>query len=48
MTSTSPIHLEEAVWWPNMGHEEQSKRLRISLPLGVSKASTAFQIVQAQ
>jgi hypothetical protein len=46
MTSTLPIQVEQAVWWPNMGHEEQTKRLRISLPPGASKASTAFQFAQ--
>lgn len=44
MTSTAPLHVEEAVWWPNMGHEEQTKRLRISLAPDVRQASTHLQL----
>jgi uncharacterized heparinase superfamily protein len=45
MTSTLPMHLEQAVWWPNMGYEEPTTRVRLKFPSGVRKASTAFQIV---
>jgi hypothetical protein len=44
MTSTAPIRVEEAVWWPNMGHEEQTKRLRIGLAPGARQASTHLQL----
>jgi uncharacterized heparinase superfamily protein len=47
MTSTLPIHVEDAVWWPNMGHEEPTKRLRIRLAPGASELLTAFQVLDA-
>ena len=48
MTSTLPICVEEGVWWPNMGHEERTSRLRIRLGPGVSEASTVFQVARTQ
>jgi hypothetical protein len=47
MTSTLPIHVEDGVWWPNMGHEEPTKRLRISLTPDTSKLMTTFQVLDA-
>jgi hypothetical protein len=47
MTSTLPIHVEDGVWWPNMGHEEPTKRLRISLTPDASKLTTTFQVLDA-
>jgi hypothetical protein len=44
MSSNLPIQVEEAVWWPNMGREERTQRLRIRLAPGVNKASTAFEV----
>jgi hypothetical protein len=44
MTSTLPIQVEEGVWWPNMGREERTRRLRIRLAPSVGEASTVFQL----
>ncbi len=44
MTSTLPIGVEEAVWWPNMGHERRTKRLRIRLAPAAGEASVAFEL----
>jgi uncharacterized heparinase superfamily protein len=44
MTSTLPIHIENAVWWPDMGHEEPTKRLCVSPAKNVREASMKFQI----
>jgi len=45
MSSTLLIHVEDAVWWPNMGYEEPTTRLRLRFPRGVRTASTTLQIV---
>jgi hypothetical protein len=44
MTSTLPIQVEEGVWWPNMGREERTRRLRIGLAPSVGETSTVFQL----
>jgi len=44
MISTLPIEVEEGVWWPDMGRQERTKRLRVRLAPGVSEVSTAFMI----
>jgi uncharacterized heparinase superfamily protein len=48
MTSTLPIDVEEAVWWPNMGRERPTKRLRIRLAPAVSEGSVAFKFSRTQ
>jgi uncharacterized heparinase superfamily protein len=47
MTSTLPIHVEEGVWWPNMGHEKPTRRLRIGLTSDAAKLMTTFQVMGA-
>lgn len=45
MTSTLPIRVEVAVWWPDMGCERATKRLRVSLEAGISELVTKLRIV---
>jgi uncharacterized heparinase superfamily protein len=42
LSSSRPIGVEETVWWPDMGAEQQTKRLRITVPPGVAKVTTAI------
>jgi len=44
MSSSRPIGVEEAVWWPDMGAEQQTKRLRIAVPPGVGTVMTAISL----
>jgi uncharacterized heparinase superfamily protein len=44
MSSTLPIEVEDAVWWPDMGHEKQTHRLQVRLLPGVRAATTSFLI----
>jgi uncharacterized heparinase superfamily protein len=48
MTSTFPIDVEDAVWWPNMGHERRTKRLRIRLAPAAREASVTFTLSRMQ
>lgn len=43
MRSTGPVAIENAVWWPDMGHELQTRRLRVRLAPGVREAVTVFE-----
>ena len=44
MTSTLPIGVEGAVWWPDMGCEKPTTRLRIRLQTGVSEVATELRV----
>lgn len=44
MTSTLPILIEDAVWWPDMGDERPTHRLRIWVDRGVSEATTILRV----
>lgn len=48
MTATRPIRREPAVWWPDMGYEEPTHRLSISLEPGVNEATTVFHLAMSQ
>jgi uncharacterized heparinase superfamily protein len=45
--ATAQIRDEPAVWWPDMGREAATRRLTLTLPVGVSEATTTFRIVTA-
>jgi uncharacterized heparinase superfamily protein len=45
MTSSSPIAIEDAVWWPDMGHEMATSRLRVRLAAGSQEAVTTFAVI---
>jgi len=45
ITSTLPIGVEGAVWWPDMGCEKPTTRLRIRIPTGVSKIVTELRVL---
>ncbi len=45
MTSTLPIRVEDAVWWPDMGVELATKRLRVKLEAGIREVMTTLHIV---
>ncbi len=45
MTSTLPIRVEDAVWWPDMGRELATKRLRVRLEAGISEVVTELRVV---
>jgi hypothetical protein len=42
---TSSIVLENAVWWPDMGREVTTTRLRLTLAAGVYEATTRLRVV---
>lgn len=42
--SSHPFALEEAVWWPDMGHEIRTKRLSARLPAADRAFEVTFQI----
>jgi uncharacterized heparinase superfamily protein len=44
MTSTLPIAIEEAVWWPNMGEERPTRRLRIWIDCAVNEVATSLRV----
>ncbi len=44
MSSSRPMGVEAAVWWPDMGAEQQTKRLRITVPPGVGTVTTAISL----
>ncbi len=45
MTSTAPILTEPAVWWPDMGVEQATARLRVKLSPACTFLSTTLKIV---
>jgi uncharacterized heparinase superfamily protein len=45
--STLPISCEDAAYWPDMGREQATRRLKIVMPMGVSEATIAFRIMRA-
>lgn len=40
VSSSLPLAIEPAVWWPDMGHEHATFRLRISLPTSTRAVTT--------
>jgi uncharacterized heparinase superfamily protein len=46
LSSSRPIGVEDAVWWPDMGVERQTRRLRIAVPPGVDKVTTSIRLSQ--
>ncbi|HZV20374.1 MAG TPA: alginate lyase family protein [Hyphomicrobiales bacterium] len=47
MTSTAPIAIEDAVWWPDMGIELPTRRLRVQLDPSSMAAETTFTVLSA-
>ena len=47
MTSTAEIVIEDAAWWPDMGYERRTKRLRIAMKPGVSEIRNVFTLANA-
>jgi hypothetical protein len=45
MTSTLPIRREPAPWWPDMGVERATSRLRIELGAGERAAATTLKVM---
>lgn len=43
-SSTQPMCLEDAVWWPDLGHELLTTRLRLTLPAGIREHRTVLRI----
>ena len=46
LTSSAPIEVEPAVWWPCMGLEHKTLRLAIPLPPSVKAVATEIQILR--
>ncbi len=44
LSSSRPIGMEDAVWWPDMGVERQTQRLRIGFPPGAQTVTTAIRL----
>ena len=44
LSSSRPIDMEDAVWWPDMGVERQTQRLRIGFPPGAETVTTAIRL----
>jgi hypothetical protein len=42
--STQPMRLEDAVWWPDLGHELPTTRLRIALSSKIRSVRTVLQV----
>jgi len=36
ISASAPLRLEHAVWWPNMGVEQATRRIRLDLPRGAA------------
>jgi uncharacterized heparinase superfamily protein/glycosyltransferase involved in cell wall biosynthesis len=47
MTSSQPIAVEPAVWWPDMGVELATRRLVVRLAPGVASVMTQFHVVES-
>lgn len=45
VTSSFPILCEDAVWWPDMGQERETRRLSVHIPAGASETVTTFRII---
>lgn len=45
MTCSAPIDMEDAVWWPDMGCEIATRRLRVRLAAGGGDAVTRLRVV---
>lgn len=45
LNCTVPLRLEPAVWWPDMGVEERTQRLRAMLPPGERHAVTTLRVL---
>lgn len=45
VTSTLSIFVEDAVWWPDMGCERVTKRLRVRLEAGIDAVVTRWRIM---
>jgi uncharacterized heparinase superfamily protein len=48
MTTTRTIRNNPAVWWPDMGREEPTRRLSIPFDSGACEATTAFRTARTQ
>jgi len=44
VTTSQPIRIEDAVWWPDMGIERPTRRLRVDLGPGVREVVTKFRV----
>ena len=44
LSSSRPIDVEDTVWWPDMGVERQTQRLRIGFPPGAETVTTAIRL----
>ena len=44
LTSSRPIGMEDAVWWPDMGVEQRTQRLRIGFPPGAKTVTTTIRL----
>ncbi len=44
MQSSQPIQVEKAVWWPDMGIEQETKSAFIAIDPGVAEVVTSFSI----
>jgi hypothetical protein len=47
MNSSLPISLEPASWWPDMGHELPTHRLRIAIVPGMDEVFTRLKVSQS-
>lgn len=45
VTSTRPILVEDAVWWPDMGFERETKRLRVGLKAEIDAVVTKWRVM---
>jgi hypothetical protein len=45
ISSTRPIQVEGAVWWPDMGCEQQTRRLRVGLSPDIRHVTTTFRVI---
>ncbi len=46
VSSSRPIRAEEAVWWPDMGAEQPTKRLRVAISPDTTKVTTVINLSQ--
>jgi uncharacterized heparinase superfamily protein len=44
ISSTRPLQVEDAVWWPDMGCEWQTRRLRVGLSPPIREVTMTFQV----
>ena len=44
MSCSLPITIDDAAWWPDMGHEQITRRARVAIACGIAAVVTSFRV----